>query len=139
VASAMRNLRSSINLSPAARPAASASDYSRHVAANTASISAITRTQLTLVEALPSNDSPVAITNNAKLMLHIEIDRDAERARVRKEAERLEAEIGKAKASLSNESFVARAPAAVVDQMKKRAAEFESKLADLRTQLAKLA
>src|SRR4051812_27012157 len=45
VASAMRNLRSSANVSPAARPAAYAADYSRHVAANTASIAALTKTQ----------------------------------------------------------------------------------------------
>ncbi|HUP29204.1 MAG TPA: valine--tRNA ligase [Usitatibacter sp.] len=139
VATAMRNLRSSSNLSPAARPASYAADYSRHVAANAASISAITKTQFTLVDALPANDSPVAITANAKVMLHIEVDREAERARMGREAERLEAEIGKARNKLGNASFVERAKPEVVEQEKKRLAEFETKLADVRAQLAKRA
>jgi len=93
---------------------------------------------LMLVARLPAEDAPVALTDAGKLMLHVEIDRDAERARVAKEVERLEGEIGKAGAKLGNASFVERAPAAVVEQERKRLADFTAKLADLRAQLAKL-
>ncbi|MBU3725365.1 MAG: class I tRNA ligase family protein, partial [Burkholderiaceae bacterium] len=78
--------------------------------------------------------SPVQIVGDIKLMLVVAIDVDAERARLSKEIARLEGEISKAKAKLSNESFVARAPAAVVDQEKTRLASFETALDRVRAQ-----
>ena len=71
-------------------------------------------------------------------MLDIKIDVAAESARVAKEMTRLESEITKAHAKLGNTSFVERAPAAVVDQEKKRLAEFESTVTQLKAQLEKL-
>jgi len=62
----------------------------------------------------------------------------AERERLTKEAARLEAEIGKAQGKLSNEGFVARAPAQVVAQEQERVANFSATLSKLREQLAKL-
>jgi len=94
--------------------------------------------EVRFVNALPAEDAPVSITGNAKLMLHVEIDRAAEKIRLTKESERLAAEIAKARTKLDDGSFVQKAPAHVVDQMKKRLAEFEAKHADLRTQLGKL-
>jgi valyl-tRNA synthetase len=90
------------------------------------------------VAALPEEDAPVSITGNGKLMLHVEVDPVAERLRLSKELERLETEAAKARAKLGNASFVERAPAAVVEQEKKRLADFDSKLNDLRGQLGKL-
>ena len=46
--------------------------------------------------------------------------------------------VGKANAKLGNESFVARAPAAVVEQEKERLASFTTTLDKLREQLSKL-
>jgi valyl-tRNA synthetase len=63
----------------------------------------------------------------------------AETARLSKEADRLEGEIQKARAKLGNESFVARAPAAVVAQETQRLEDFTQNLARLRDQLAALA
>ena len=63
---------------------------------------------------------------------------DAERTRLSKEVERLEAEIAKAQANLGNTAFVAKAPPHVVEQMKKRLADFEAKRTDMRSQLGKL-
>ncbi len=71
-------------------------------------------------------------------MLHVEIDPVAERARLQKEISRLEGEIAKANAKLSNPNFIERAPAAVVAQEKERLAAFGATLDKLNSQLDKL-
>jgi valyl-tRNA synthetase len=82
--------------------------------------------------------SPVQIVGDVKLMLVVSIDIEAERGRLSKEVARLEGEINKANSKLTNESFVSRAPAAVVEQEKARLAEFETALARVREQLINL-
>ena len=75
---------------------------------------------------------------STQLMLHVEIDVGAERARLGKEIERLEKEIAKAQAKLSNESFLQRAPAQVVEQEKTRVAQFGETLQKVREQMRRL-
>jgi valyl-tRNA synthetase len=62
------------------------------------------------------------------------IDKPAELARLQKEMDKVRKERDKARAKLANADFVARAPAAVVEQEKRRIAEFETSLAHLETQ-----
>jgi valyl-tRNA synthetase len=139
VVNAARNLRSTMGLSPAARIPMYIAGHAPALTEHRAAIMALARlSDLHYVESLPQEDAPVAVTGNAKLMLHVEIDRAAERQRLSKELERLDGEIGKASAKLGNASFVERAPAAVVEQERKRLADFEAKRADIRTQLGKL-
>ena len=78
------------------------------------------------------------MVGEARLCLHMEIDVAAEKARLAKEVARIEGEIAKANGKLSNEAFVAKAPAAVLEQEKKRVADFSATLARLRDQLARL-
>ncbi len=82
--------------------------------------------------------APVQIVGDLKLMLVVQIDIEAERARLSKEVARLENEIAKAKGKLANESFVARAPEAVVAQEKQRLADFETSLKRINDQLLNL-
>jgi len=74
----------------------------------------------------------------ARLCLFMEIDVAAEKIRLSKEVTRLEGEIAKANGKLGNEAFVAKAPVAVIEQEKKRVADFGTTLIKLREQLARL-
>ncbi len=85
-----------------------------------------------------ASDTPTAVVGDFRLKLIIEVDVAAERARLQKEISRLEGEIAKANAKLSNPSFVGRAPSAVVAQEKERLANFSATLGKLKPQLDKL-
>jgi valyl-tRNA synthetase len=82
--------------------------------------------------------SPVAVVGGLRLALHVQIDVAAEQARLAKEIARYEGEIAKARAKLENQSFVARAPAAVVQQEQQRLAEFSQALQRLQDQRSRL-
>ncbi|WBY03428.1 valine--tRNA ligase [Ramlibacter tataouinensis] len=82
--------------------------------------------------------APVAVAGEARLCLFMEIDVAAEKARLAKEAARIEGELAKAQGKLANEAFVAKAPPAVIEQERKRIADFGATLARLREQLARL-
>ncbi|MDO5653031.1 MAG: valine--tRNA ligase [Brachymonas sp.] len=82
--------------------------------------------------------APVAVVGEARLALFVEVDKDAERARLGKEAARLEGEITKANGKLNNQNFVAKAPPAVIEQEKQRVADFSATLAKVKEQLSRL-
>ncbi|QCB48315.1 valine--tRNA ligase [Hydrogenophaga sp. PAMC20947] len=82
--------------------------------------------------------APVAVVGEARLCLFMEIDVAAEKARLTKEITRLEGELVKANAKLGNEAFVAKAPPAVIDQERKRMADFGATVEKMREQLARL-
>jgi valyl-tRNA synthetase len=86
-----------------------------------------------------TRNAPVAVAGAVRLALEVEIDVAAEQARLAKEIARLEGEAAKAEAQLGNAGFVARAPEAVVAQMRQRLEEFSSTLRRLKDQAARLA
>ena len=83
-------------------------------------------------------NAPVVEFGGTRLALHVEIDVAAETERLRKEIARLDGEITKGTAKLSNESFVARAPVAVVAQEQARMAEFTATRDRLQAQMQRL-
>jgi valyl-tRNA synthetase len=145
LAGACRALRSEMGLSPAQRVplrACGDSAYLREAAPLLTALAKLADVQVFDDEAAFSRATqhlPVVVRGNTRLALHVEIDVTAERERLGKEIARLEGEITKATAKLANESFVARAPAAVVAQERQRIADFTSTRDRLRDQWSRLA
>ncbi|MEZ2351388.1 valine--tRNA ligase [Caballeronia sp. RCC_10] len=144
VIDACRNLRGEMNLSPAVKvpllahgDAARLSTFALYVAA----LARLSEVKIIDDEAAldkEAHGAPVAIIGANKLVLKVEIDVAAERERLSKEVDRLSGEIAKCNAKLGNESFVSKAPAAVVDQERKRLAEYETTIEKLQAQLLRL-
>ncbi len=82
--------------------------------------------------------APVAMVGEARICLHMQVDVAAEKTRLGKEITRLENEIAKANNNLGNEAFVAKAPPVVIEQARKRVADFVSTLAKVQDQLGRL-
>ena len=140
LAHACRNLRGEMNISPAKRLPLVATGPAEVLAEYAPYLKGLAKLESIEVVAEISADelAPVAVSGDFKLMLVVEIDIAAERERVGKEVARLEGEIKKAEGKLSNESFVARAPEAVVAQERERLAAFQDTLSKLKPQLDKL-
>ena len=66
------------------------------------------------------------------------IDVDAERARLTRQRDKIDADLKRSTAKLANEKFVNNAPPEVVTQERDRVAEFKRSIAQLSEQLAKL-
>ena len=145
VVGASRTLRSEMNLSPAARvPLYVIGDdafiaQAEPVLKALAKVSEVRRFDSDAAFSEATRSAAVSVAGESRLALHVEIDVAVETARLTKEITRLEGEIAKASAKLASESFVARAPAAVVAQEQQRVADFTSTLARLRDQRARLA
>jgi valyl-tRNA synthetase len=137
---AVRTLRSEMSLSPALKVPLLAMGDAAALTRNAPYLAGLAKlSQVDVVDALPDVGAPVQVVGGTRLMLQVEIDVAAEKIRLDKEIARLEGEIGRATAKLSNEGFVARAPAAVVAQEKTRVAQFSETLTQVREQRAKLA
>jgi valyl-tRNA synthetase len=143
-----RNLRGEMGVSPATR-------LPLYVVAQSAAEGEFLKTSAPVLQALAklnevklfadeaawqaaAQSAPVAVVGEARICLHMEVDVAAEKIRLGKEVARLEDQIIKANAKLSNEAFVAKAPATVLEQERKRMADFGDTLAKVKDQLARL-
>ena len=140
-----RALRGEMNVSPSTRLplyVVGDADFMRGVAPVLQALAKLSEVKVFDDEAAwaaAAQAAPVAVVGEARMCLFMEIDVAAEKARLAKEIARIEGEIAKANGKLSNEAFVAKAPAAVLDQEKKRVADFSATLVRLRDQLTRLA
>jgi valyl-tRNA synthetase len=136
---ACRTLRGEMNLSPGQKvPLIATGDAAQLGEFGPYLMPLLRLSDVKIVPELPSSDAPVQVVGEYRLMLHIEVDPIAERERIGKEVARIEGEIGRANVKLGNESFVARAPAAVVEQERARLAGFTATLQKLREQYDRL-
>ena len=133
-----------MNLSPGARVPLCAIGDAPFVAQATPLLAALAR--LSEVRQFDSDaefaqatsNAAVAVQGESRLALYVEVDVAAETERLGKEIARLQGEVAKASSKLSNESFVARAPAQVVAQERQRIADFTATVARLQDQLGRL-
>ncbi|HQX64309.1 MAG TPA: class I tRNA ligase family protein, partial [Dokdonella sp.] len=142
----VRRIRSEMNISPGKQipllfAKGDAEDHARiDRFASQIAFLARTECQRWLADGEDEPASASAIVGDLRVLIPLAglIDVDAEKARLGKEIKRIEGEIGKCNGKLGNATFVANAPAAVVDQERQRLADFSSTLAGLREQLARL-
>ena len=145
---ACRNLRGEMNVSPATRlplfvlvQSSAEAAFWKSAAPVLQALAKLNEVRLFEDEAAWSEAAqaaPVAVLGDARICLHMEIDLTAEKIRLGKEVVRLEGEITKAHGKLSNEAFVAKAPPAVIDQERKRMADFAETVTKLQEQLKRL-
>ena len=145
---ACRNLRGEMGVSPATRMplfalAGSAEEHTfmQGVAPVLQALAKLSEVKVFDDEAAWSaaaQAAPVAVIGELRVCLFIEVDVAAEKIRLGKEVERLQNEIEKAGSKLKNEAFVAKAPPAVIEEAKKRVAEFTATLTKIQEQLVKL-
>ncbi len=147
IISAIRSLRSSMNLPAGAKLHA----YVKDAAAET--LTAVERqnalicklARLEKLEALGNRevtkDMVQTVSREAAILIPLKgvVDFEAERARLQKELETLNKNLEGYSRKLSNESFVAKAPAAVVAEEKRRQAEAQENKAKVEEALARIA
>jgi valyl-tRNA synthetase len=144
VVDACRNLRGEMNVSPSTRlPAYVVGDaaFIRQAAPVLQALAKLSEVRVFDDEAAwakAAQAAPVAVAGDARLCLFMEIDVAAEKVRLTKEVARLQGELAKANGKLANEAFVAKAPAAVIEQERKRIVEFTATLQKMQAQLARL-
>ncbi len=141
---ACRNLRGEMNVSPATRLplfVLGDTDFMNSIAPVLKSLAKLSEVKVFDDEAAwvaAAQAAPVAVVGEARVCLHMEVDVAAEKARLGKEATRLEGELVKVNAKLANEAFVSKVPPAVLAQEQKRLSDYTATLEKIRGQLARL-
>ncbi len=111
-------------------------DNNKHYLNELAKIESITW----LNESDTAPESATALVGEMKILIPMAgiIDIEAEKARLKKEIDKLAGEIKRTEGKLSNSSFVDKAPEAVVNKEKEKLAGYQSTMASLSEQLKKI-
>ncbi|MBZ4038423.1 valine--tRNA ligase [Novilysobacter selenitireducens] len=143
---ALRRIRSELNVPPARQvtlllAGGDASDHARtdRFAGSLRFLNRLERIEW-LDDAGTAPASAAAVVGDLRLLVPLEglVDLDAERTRLDKELKKVESEIGKCRGKLASDTFVSNAPPAVVEQERKRLADWTTQLEALAAQRAKL-
>ncbi|MBC7446224.1 MAG: valine--tRNA ligase, partial [Polaromonas sp.] len=141
---ACRNLRGEMKVSPATRLpllVVGDADFISAAAPVLKSLAKLSEVRLFATEAewaAAAQAAPVAVVGEARVCLFMQVDVAAEKARLGKEAARLEGELVKVQAKLANETFVAKVPPAVLQAERQRLVDFTATLEKIHAQLARL-
>src|SRR5690554_5697806 len=144
---AVRNIRAEMNIGPGkAIPlylSNSSSEDRRRLNVNETTLAKLAR--LESISVLGAGQEPpmsaTALVGDMQVLVPMAglIDTKAELARLDKEIKRLEGEIKRVSGKLSNQGFVAKAPAAVIEKERAKQTEYEHALEQLTEQRAKMA
>ena len=90
---------------------------------------------------ISADDAVQIVTDSASIFLPLSdiIDVEKEKEKLSGELKKVEGEIARLESKLSNEGFVAKAPAAVVEGEREKLAKYKEKLEGIKTALAKMA
>lgn len=144
---AVRNVRGEMNISPAkALPVFiqyANSEERNCLESNTSFLKKLANLD-TITLLSDSEEAPLsatALVGSMEILVPMAglIDKEAELARLNKEREKAQAEMGKLNGKLSNSKFVDNAPAAVVQKEKDRLADLEQQHTKLQEQIEKIA
>ncbi len=144
---AIRNMRAEVNVPPGKKSEVillAAAEQQAVLAANTQYVRTLAAaepvTVLPLTAAKPEN-AMTAVVSGVEVYLPLRglIDVEKETARLGKERENLEKEVARVAGKLTNESFVAKAPAEVIEKERAKEREYREKLAAISERLDYLA
>ncbi|MHB8414886.1 MAG: valine--tRNA ligase, partial [Acidiferrobacteraceae bacterium] len=96
------------------------------------------------IEWLPAGsaapESAIALVGSMKILIPLAglIDKQAELARLSKEIDKTLQELERSQQKLLNQNFVERAPAPVIDEERRRAADFKRQLTQLESQKTRI-
>ena len=144
--SALRRVRSELNVAPAKLVTLLVVGGSPDALARVARFDSQLRflNRIERIDLVPVDaDTPpaaAAVVGDLRLLVPLEglVDLDAERVRLDKEIKRVAVEIAKAQGKLGSDTFVQNAPAAVVEQERKRLVDWTAQHAALQGQRSKL-
>ena len=144
---AIRNIRGEMDISPSKSLPVLLKNVNendqRRLTENKQFLSALAKLETITVlddsEQAPASASAVVGDLSVLIPMAGLIDKAAELARLDKAIEKLEKDAARTRGKLSNENFVGKAPAAVIDKEKAKLAEAESTLAKMHEQKAQIA
>jgi valyl-tRNA synthetase len=136
---AVRNLRGEMGVGPAIK-APLFIEGSADLAVFVPYLKTLARlSDVSIVDVLPVEDAPTALVGDARLMLKIEIDKAAETARLNKSLSKMVVDFEKLSNKLAMPGYTDKAPAHLVEKDKIQLTDFQEKIQQLQTAIAKLA
>ena len=142
VVRALRNVRSEMGIKPSVELDAyvSAGATAEIVTRHSDLVRRLARVSALRAGELPPAGCAVTVAAGAEIAVPIagHVDLAAETARLRKEIDKLDAEVGRLDKKLSNEGFVAKAPAELVEQEREKREGFVAERETLRASLVRI-